>query len=153
MTSHEEESTDESEEESAQRHESEKPRSKKLLIIVGAVVVVLAIVGFFVWFARRNEVSTDDAYTDDNVVTMVPKVSGYVVALNIDDNVHVRKGDLLVRIDPRDFRTAKQQAEASLELARAQLQSAPRQPNNTCASSSAKPLTACLPRAVSIGRR
>jgi membrane fusion protein, multidrug efflux system len=120
MTSHEEESPDESD----QDHESKKPRSKKPLIIVGAVVVVLAIVGFFVWFARRNEVSTDDAYTDGNVVTMVPKVSGYVVTLDIDDNVHVHKGDLLVRIDPRDFRTAQQQAEASLELARSQLQSA-----------------------------
>jgi membrane fusion protein (multidrug efflux system) len=112
------------EKDSSSQHQPEKPRSKKPLIIVGAVVVVLAIIGFFVWFARRNEVSTDDAYTDGNVVTMVPKLSGYVVALNIDDNVHVHKGDLLVRIDPRDFRTAKQQAEASLGLARAQLDSA-----------------------------
>jgi membrane fusion protein, multidrug efflux system len=103
---------------------SRKPRSKKPLIIVAAVVAVLAIAGFFVWFARRNEVTTDDAYTDGNVITMVPKVSGYVVALDIDDNVRVRKGDLLLRIDPRDFRTAKSQAEASLELARAQLESA-----------------------------
>jgi membrane fusion protein, multidrug efflux system len=114
--------------ESATKNEKEKkdekPRSKKPLIIGGAVVVVLAIIGFFVWFARRNEVRTDDAYTDGNVVTMAPKVSGYVAALNIDDNVHVHKGDLLVRIDPRDFRTAKQQAEASLELARSQLDSA-----------------------------
>ena len=100
------------------------PRSKKPLIIVAAVVVVLAIVGFIVWFARRNEVSTDDAYTDGNVVTMVPKISGYVVQLDIDDNVHVKKGDLLVRIDPRDYLTARSQAEAALALAKAQLQSA-----------------------------
>ena len=100
------------------------PRSKKPLIIVAAVVVVLAIVGFIVWFARRNEVSTDDAYTDGNVVTMVPKISGYVVQLNIDDNVHVTKGDLLVRIDPRDYLTAQSQADAALALAKAQLQSA-----------------------------
>jgi membrane fusion protein (multidrug efflux system) len=101
-----------------------KPRSKKPLIIVAIIVVVLAIVAFFVWFADRNQVSTDDAYTDGNVVTMVPKVSGYVVALDINDNVHVNKGDLLLRIDPRDYITAKQQAEAGLELARAQLKSA-----------------------------
>ena len=109
---------------SSKEQKSEKPRSKKPLIIVGAVVVVLALIGFVVWFARRNEVRTDDAYTDGNVVTMVPKVSGYVVVLNINDNLHVRKGDLLLRIDPRDFSTAKHQAEASLELARAQLKSA-----------------------------
>jgi membrane fusion protein (multidrug efflux system) len=103
---------------------SKKPRSKKPLIIVAAVVIVLAIIGFFVWFARRNEVTTDDAYTDGNVVTMVPKVSGYVVQLDIDDNSRVKKGDLLLRIDPRDYLTAKAQADAALALAIAQLQSA-----------------------------
>jgi membrane fusion protein, multidrug efflux system len=104
--------------------DSGKPRSKKPLIIVAVIVVVLAIVGFFFWFARRNQVTTDDAYTDGNVVEMAPKVSGYVVQLNIDDNMHVKKGDLLLRIDPRDYLTAQSQAEASLALARAQLQSA-----------------------------
>jgi membrane fusion protein (multidrug efflux system) len=104
--------------------EEEKPRSKQPLLIVAAIVLVGAIVGFIFWFARRNEVRTDDAYTDGNVITMAPKVSGYVVALNIDDNVHVRKGDLLLRIDPRDFLASKQQAQAALELAQAQLKSA-----------------------------
>jgi len=103
---------------------SKKPRSKKPLIIVAVIIVVLAIVGFFVWFAKRNEVTTDDAYTDGNVITMVPKVSGYVVQLDIDDNSRVKKGDLLLRIDPRDYLTAKAQADAALALARAQLQSA-----------------------------
>ncbi len=104
--------------------DSSKPRSKKPLIIVAVVVVVLAIVGFFFWFARRNEVSTDDAYTDGNVINMAPKVSGYVIRLDINDNMHVKKGELLLRIDPRDYLTAQAQAEASLALARAQLQSA-----------------------------
>jgi membrane fusion protein, multidrug efflux system len=104
--------------------ESEKPRSKKPLIIIAAVIVVLGVAGFVFWFAYRNQTSTDDAYTDGNVVTMVPKVSGYVVELRIDDNVRVRKGELLLRIDPRDYDTAKQQAAASLELAKAQLKSA-----------------------------
>ena len=104
--------------------ETEKPRSKKPLLIVAAIVLVGAIVGFIFWFARRNEVRTDDAYTDGNVVTMAPKVSGYVVALTIDDNVHVHKGDLLLRIDPRDYLAAQRQAQAALELAQAQLKSA-----------------------------
>jgi len=103
---------------------SDKPRSKKPLIIVAIVVVIGAIIGFFIWFAHRNQVSTDDAYTDGNVVTMVPKVSGYVVALNVDDNVHVKKGDLLLRIDSRDYLTAHAQADAALGLAKAQVKSA-----------------------------
>jgi membrane fusion protein, multidrug efflux system len=103
---------------------SDSPRSKTPLIITAIVVLVLAIVGFFIWFAHRNQVSTDDAYTDGNTVTMVPKVSGYVVDLYVNDNTHVRKGDLLLRIDPRDFLTAEAQARAQLALAQAQLNSA-----------------------------
>ena len=101
-----------------------KPRSKKPLIIMAVVVVLLGIVGFFIWFAHRNQVSTDDAYTDGNTVTMVPKVSGYVVDLYIDDNQHVRKGDLLLRVDQRDYLTAQAQAQAQLTLANAQVASA-----------------------------
>ena len=102
----------------------DKPRSKKPLIIIAIVTVVLAIVGFIVWFARRNQVTTDDAYTDGNVVTMAPKVSGYVVELRVDDNMRVKNGDLLVRIDPRDYLAALSQAEAAVRLAAAQLRSA-----------------------------
>jgi membrane fusion protein (multidrug efflux system) len=103
---------------------SAKPRSKTPLIILGAVVVIAAIIAFFVWFAHRNQVSTDDAYTDGNVITMAPKVSGYVVELLIDDNSRVRKGELLLRIDPQDFRTARDAALSRLALAKAQLKSA-----------------------------
>jgi membrane fusion protein, multidrug efflux system len=103
---------------------NEKPHSKKPLIIIAIVVLVLLIVGFFIWFAHRNQTSTDDAYTDGNTVTMVPKVAGYVVELNIDDNMHVRKGDLLLRIDPRDYRAAQAQARAQLALANAQVTTA-----------------------------
>jgi membrane fusion protein (multidrug efflux system) len=97
-----------------------KPRSRKPLIILAVFVVLLAIIGFFFWFAHRNQVSTDDAYTDGNVVTMVPKVSGYVIDLYVDDNSRVKKGDLLVRIDQRDYLTARAQAQAQLALATAQ---------------------------------
>lgn len=100
------------------------PRSKKPLIIVAVIVAVLAIAGFLAWFAGRNEVTTDDAYTDGNVVTISPKVSGYVVALPIDDNMRVKKGDLLLRIDPRDYLAARAQAEAGLKLAKADLEAA-----------------------------
>jgi membrane fusion protein, multidrug efflux system len=100
------------------------PRSKKPLIITAIIVVVLAVIAFFIWFAHRNQVSTDDAYTDGNTVTMVPKVSGYVVDLYVNDNTRVRKGDLLLRIDPRDYITALDQARAQLALAQAQLNTA-----------------------------
>jgi membrane fusion protein (multidrug efflux system) len=106
------------------RGEPERPRSKKPLIILGIVIAVAAVAAFVVWFARRNLVTTDDAYTDGNVVVMAPKVSGYVVALWVNDNTRVRKGDLLLRIDPRDYLTARDNASAQLALAKAQLETA-----------------------------
>lgn len=102
----------------------DKPRSKKPLIFIAIFVVVVGIIGFFIWFAHRNQVSTDDAYTDGNTVTMVPKISGYVVDLYVSDNTHVKRGDLLLRIDQRDYLTAVAQAQAQLALAEAQLSSA-----------------------------
>src|ERR1700691_530021 len=116
--------TEENDAEGSGEGKSAKPRSMCPLIILAVVVVVAAIAGFFVWFARRNLVSTDDAYTDGNVVVMAPKVSGYVVVLLVDDNTRVRKGDLLLRIDPRDYLTARDNASAQLALAKAQLKTA-----------------------------
>jgi membrane fusion protein (multidrug efflux system) len=101
-----------------------KPRSKTPLIVLAVIVVAVAIIAFFIWFAHRNQISTDDAYTDGNTVVMAPKVSGYVVALFVNDNLQVRKGDLLLRIDPADYLAAQAQARAQLDLAKAQLASA-----------------------------
>ncbi|MCG7401816.1 MULTISPECIES: HlyD family secretion protein [Caballeronia] len=101
-----------------------KKPGKKPLIILGVVVVVLAIGAFVWWFLTRNQVSTDDAYTDGDAVTIAPKVSGYVVTMNIDDNRFVHKGDLLIRIDPRDYQAQLDQANAQLGLAQAQLHAA-----------------------------
>ena len=72
----------------------------------------------------RGQESTDDAYTEGNAVAFAAKVSGYVTELNVDDNTFVHKGDLLLKIDPRDYITARDQARASLSLAQAQLSSA-----------------------------
>lgn len=101
-----------------------KPRSKKPLIILAVVVVLLAIVAFVWWFMTRNQVSTDDAYTDGNAITIAPKVAGYVVKLAVNDNVYVHKGDLLVEIDPREYRAQVDAARAQLGLATAQLNTA-----------------------------
>jgi membrane fusion protein, multidrug efflux system len=102
----------------------DKKGSKKPLIILAVVVVIAGIVGFIYWFAHRNQISTDDAYTDGNVVLMVPKVSGYVVELRVNDNTLVHKGDLMVRIDQQDYVTARDNAAGQLALAKGQLTAA-----------------------------
>lgn len=106
------------------KSQDRKRPGKKPLIILGVVVLVIAIGALIWWFATRNEVSTDDAYTDGNAITIAPKVSGYVTRLNVNDNVFVHKGDLLVEIDKRDYAAQVDQARAQLGLAKAQLLSA-----------------------------
>jgi len=101
-----------------------KPRSKLPLIILGIVILLLAVVAFIFWFSTRNQVSTDDAYTDGNAVVMAPAVSGYVITLAVNDNTFVHKGDVLVEIDPRDYVATRDDAAAEVALASAQLESA-----------------------------
>ncbi|WP_213766096.1 HlyD family secretion protein [Caballeronia sp. dw_19] len=101
-----------------------KGPGKKPLIILAIVVVLLILGGLIWWFATRNQVSTDDAYTDGDAVTIAPKVSGYVVVMNLGDNKFVHKGDLLIKIDPRDYQAQLDQANAQLGLAKAQLNAA-----------------------------
>ncbi len=102
----------------------EKPKSKLPLIILAIVVVLIIIVGVVFWFLTRDQESTDDAYTEGNAVAIAPKVAGYVIERTVDDNTFVHKGDLMLRIDPRDYINARDQAKANLDLARAQLRSA-----------------------------
>ncbi len=102
--------------------EGERKRpGKKPLIILGAVAVVLVIAGLVWWLATRNQESTDDAYTDGNAVALAPHVAGYVTRLAVDDNTYVHRGDVLVEIDPRDYRAQVDAARAQLGLAQAQL--------------------------------
>ncbi|SOE92825.1 membrane fusion protein, multidrug efflux system [Burkholderia sp. D7] len=101
-----------------------KGPGKKPLVILAVVVVFLILGGLAWWFVTRNQVSTDDAYTDGDAVTIAPKVSGYVVVMNLGDNKFVHKGDLLIKIDPRDYQAQLDQANAQLGLAKAQLDSA-----------------------------
>jgi membrane fusion protein (multidrug efflux system) len=100
------------------------PKSRLPLYILGLVVLLSIVAGLVYWFMTRGLESTDDAYTDGNAVAVAAKISGYVTQLNINDNTFVHTGDLLMKIDPRDYITARDQARASLSLARAQLSSA-----------------------------
>ena len=101
-----------------------KPKSRMPIIILVVVAVIAIIGGLIFWLMTRNQESTDDAYTEGNAVSIAPKVSGYVVDNRINDNVFVHAGDLLLKIDPRDFIVARDQAQANLDAAVAQEASA-----------------------------
>jgi membrane fusion protein (multidrug efflux system) len=71
------------------------------------------------WTTGRYLVSTDDAYVDAHSAIIAPEVSGYIVAVPVDDNQPVKAGQLLARIDPRDYETALAQARADVQATRA----------------------------------
>ncbi|EOV0648299.1 HlyD family secretion protein [Cronobacter turicensis] len=104
--------------------ETRKRPGKKPLIILGIVVIIMVIGAIIWWFMTRNLETTDDAFIDGDAVTVAPKVAGYVTELRVKDNQRVKKGDLLVVIDPRDATAQRDQAQAQLSLAESQLHQA-----------------------------
>ncbi len=101
-----------------------KPRSRLPLIIAGILAVVAIVGGVAYWLMTRGIVSTDDAYTDGNSIVVAPKISGYVTERDVRDNEFVKAGQILFKIDPREYMAARDQAQANLSLARDQLASA-----------------------------
>jgi membrane fusion protein (multidrug efflux system) len=92
------------------------------LLMAGAAVAVLAGAawyGFDYWTVGRYLVSTDDAYVKADNTTVAPKVSGYLHEVLVGDNEHVRAGQVLARIDQRDFNVALDQARADVAAAHA----------------------------------
>jgi membrane fusion protein (multidrug efflux system) len=106
------------------------PTSKKFnfrkLLMAGAAIAALAGAG---WYGvdyvavGRYLVSTDDAYVKADTTTVAPKVSGYLHEVAVGDNERVRAGQLLARIDPRDFNVALDQAKADVAAAQAAIAS------------------------------
>jgi membrane fusion protein (multidrug efflux system) len=97
------------------------PKARRLLIVGGSVVLA-AIVGLFVYYHGRE--STDDAQVDGHITPMASKVYGRVEQVLVEDNQPVKAGQVLVKIDPRDYQAAVDQAKAALLLAESEARSA-----------------------------
>ena len=113
-----------SDEDKRKEQEAErKRRRRRPFVIGGGILAALLLVGggLWWWLATRGTENTDDAYTDGTTVTIAPKVAGYVVELLVTDNTRLRAGDLILRIDPRDYIASRDQAQAQVEVAQAQL--------------------------------
>lgn len=82
----------------------------------GLILVVVGLIagGIYLWWTMSGTESTDDAYTDGRAVVIAPQIAGNVIALDINDNRFVHKGDLLLQIDPQPFLYARDQAQAAL---------------------------------------
>jgi membrane fusion protein (multidrug efflux system) len=95
-----------------------RSRRSKLWLIVGAAVI-LAVGSLLLWRYFSGYESTDDAQVDVHLYPVSPRVSGYVISVNANDNQYVEKGTVLVEIDPRDYQVAVDKARADLANAEA----------------------------------
>jgi multidrug resistance efflux pump len=91
-------------------------------LITLAAVVIAGLLGYAMWGVYMGAPWTRDATVRAYVVTMAPEVAGRIVELRVVDNGYVRKGDLLMVIDPTNYTIAVSQAEAVVQQAKASVQ-------------------------------
>lgn len=100
------------------------PYKNPPFIFLFLVLLLGAIFGLRYYLHARTIESTDDAFIEGHVIQISPKVSGHVIEVEVRDNQEVKKGDLLVTIDPRDFEVRLAQARAAEISARGKLKQA-----------------------------
>jgi len=90
--------------------------------IGAAVIILLATVTM--WWYLSGRVSTDDAQVDGHIIPVASKVYGNIAEVLVTDNQHVEAGQVIARIDPRDYQAKLDQARAALALAESQARGA-----------------------------
>src|SRR5246127_4426000 len=97
------------------------------LLITLAVVAVAVVLGRAMWDAYMGAPWTRDGTVRAYVVTMAPQVAGQIVQLPVADNQFLHKGDLLMVIDPTNYKIAVSLAEAAVQQAQAKAENAERE--------------------------
>jgi membrane fusion protein (multidrug efflux system) len=96
-----------------------KKKTKKAPIIIGVVLLAGAIIGIKEYLYYSHLETTDDAQIVSNINPVVARISDYVTDINFQDNQHVTKGQVLVKLDDKDLTIKEQQIEAELLTAQA----------------------------------
>jgi membrane fusion protein, multidrug efflux system len=89
-----------------------------LLILLSVISPAAAYYGVEFWRYHSTHVTTDDAYVRADIAQITPRISGTVTRVAVGDNWRAKRGQLLVRLDPRDYEVRLAQARANLEKAR-----------------------------------
>lgn len=85
------------------------------------VPLLIVVAGLVAWLTGGGSVSTDNAYVQQDKVAISSDVTGRVIAVPVRESQRVRRGDVLIRLDPEPFRIALAQANAALASARLQV--------------------------------
>jgi membrane fusion protein (multidrug efflux system) len=98
------------------------PNRRRRLLLMAIVPVLLVLAGAYFWLTGGRYISTDNAYVQQDKVTLTGSVAGRIVEVAVGENDRVKAGDLLFRIDPEPYRIALAEADASLASARLQVE-------------------------------
>ena len=118
---------DDKKEADKQDKENDQQRSRaRPFVRLGLIAIIVAFVGggVFLYLTTRGKQTTDDAYTAGRTINIAPQVSGYIVELDVNDNQFVHQGEVLARIDPRNYQAALDGAQAAVVQAQGQLEGA-----------------------------
>jgi membrane fusion protein (multidrug efflux system) len=97
-----------------------RPRQRNWILALAGAVALLALVFFgWRWWDSRRFATTDDAYVGGDMIPVLSRVSGYVQAVNVQENESVKSGQPLVEVDPSELQQRLAQAQAELEAAQA----------------------------------
>jgi membrane fusion protein, multidrug efflux system len=98
-------------------------RRRPFISAIGAMLLASIMAGGYIYLDHAEHFqSTDDAFIAARQSSLAPKVSGYITAVPVTDNEHVAAGDVIVRIDDRDYRIAFEQAQAQVAAAQASVE-------------------------------
>ena len=101
--------------------EPPKKSNRNRILLMAAVPVLIVLVGGYFWLTGGRYASTDNAYVQQDRVTISPQVSGNIVNAPVGENAVVKAGDVLFKIDDRPYQTALAEADAALASARLQV--------------------------------
>jgi len=88
-------------------------------VILAIVIIILIVLGFaYYWDYSIRHPSTDDAYVQANIIEISPRVPGKISKIHVNSFQRVKKGDVLVSIDPAEYELNKELAEIKLDLAK-----------------------------------
>jgi membrane fusion protein (multidrug efflux system) len=103
---------------------AQRSGSRTKLVIALIFLVVAGVAVYTLYMHYRDRVSSDDANVDGHISAIAPKITGNVLEVTVLDNQEVKAGQVLVRIDPRDYQAAVDVAKAAVAQAESQLQAA-----------------------------